>query len=68
MKNGNLNDLHNTLCERLSAVADAVDGLFVAADEVAAIAETDPKLAGYLEALLPLMSLTVPTAPPSPSV
>lgn len=67
MKTANLTELHKTLCERLAAFADAADGLFDAADEVAAVAEADPALASYLEALTPLLSVAVPSAPPLPN-
>ena len=64
----NVAELHNRLVERLSVLADAVDDVFEIADAAAAIAEADPRLSGYLEALAPLMSLSVPNAPTPPTL
>ena len=63
-----LSAIHADVVRALTALADATDAVFDAADTAAAVAEKDPQLAGYLQALMPLMSLTVPNVPPSPNV
>lgn len=63
-----IQDLHWTLTGRLHVLANAIDGVFFAADAAAAVAEEDPRLAGYLEALMPLLKLPVPTVPELPSM
>jgi hypothetical protein len=60
-------DLHATLTERLADVADALDNLFDAADEVAAVAENDPTMSAYVDSVSALLGLTLPTLPPPPN-
>jgi hypothetical protein len=64
----NIHDLHWTLTGRLSVLANAIDGVFFAADACAAVAEEDPRLAGYLAALMPLLKLQVPVVPDAPTL
>lgn len=61
-----IHDLHWTLADRMRELGDAIDGVFFAADACAAIAEEDPRLAGYLKSLMPLLKLPVPSVPEAP--
>ena len=64
--NKDIHDLHWTLTGRLRVLANAIDGVFFAADACAAVAEEDPRLKDYLESLMPLLKMPVPSMPKAP--
>lgn len=62
-----LAELHAEVTARLQELDEALEAVVQAVDAAAAVAETDPALTGYVEAILPLLDVALPPLPQLPS-
>lgn len=62
-----LAELHAEVIARILELDSALEAVVQAVDAAAAVAETDPALTGYVEAIMPLLDVALPPLPQLPT-